>query len=49
LKRIVRVVRVARQPAADGQHHRPVPADQFRERGLVAVGGEPAEQLAVGG
>ena len=48
LEGVVGVGAVTQQPAADAQHHRPVPADDGGERLLVAVAGEQVEQLAVG-
>ena len=48
LERVLGVVGVAEDAAADAQHHRPVPADERGERGLVAGVEEPAEQFGVG-
>ena len=39
---------VAQDAAANAEHHRPVPADEGLERGLVAGGQELSQQLAVG-
>src|SRR5262249_57789946 len=49
LKSVLGGVGVAQQPATDAQHHRAVPAHQRRERRLVALAGEAAQQLAVAG
>src|SRR5439155_16911784 len=48
LERVVGVGFVAEPAAADAQHHRPVPADDGRERLLVAVAHEEVEELTVG-
>ena len=47
LEGVLGVLGVAEDAAADGQHHRPVPAHQGREGGVVAAGDELAEQLPV--
>src|SRR5581483_358097 len=47
LEGVLGEVGVADRPPAHPQHHHPVPPDQRRERGLVPLGGEPAEQGAV--
>jgi hypothetical protein len=39
---------VPEDPAAGGQDHRPVVLDQGAERGLVAVGSEPGQEVVVG-
>jgi len=43
LEGVVRVVGVASEAAADGEHGRAVAADELGERGVVAAGDEPAE------
>jgi hypothetical protein len=48
LEGVVGVGGVAEHPPADAEHHRPVPADEHLERGPVAGGEEPAQQLRVG-
>src|SRR5437867_11817903 len=40
---------MAGQLAADRKHHGPVAADEDRERRLIAIADETAEQLAVAG
>ena len=47
LEHVVGVGVGAEQAAADAEDHRPVPAQQLLEGGLVAVGGEAVEELAV--
>jgi len=49
LERILGVRPIAQHPQADGEDHRPVPADEEFERGLVAGGDEPGEQFGVAG
>ena len=48
LEGVVGEVGIGHDAAADGQHQRPVPADQLGERPFVAGVGEPPEQVAVG-
>ena len=48
LEGVLRVLLVGQDAAADAEHERPVPADEGGERGLVADGGVPAEEFAVG-
>src|SRR5262249_55268877 len=45
---VLRVLLVAGEAPADGEHHRPEPGDQLGEGVGVAVGEERGEQLAVG-
>jgi hypothetical protein len=45
---VVGVGLVPEDSTADAEDHRPMPSHQGGERGLVAGGGEPVEQLAVG-
>ncbi|HEY8502999.1 MAG TPA: hypothetical protein VIL46_00355 [Gemmataceae bacterium] len=47
LEGVLRVVLAAQQPAADGQHHRPVPLQKRPEGVGVAAAGEAVEEVAV--
>ena len=50
LERILRVMRIAQDVAADAEHHRPMPRDQGGERQLgrlAAPGGKSLQELAV--
>ena len=50
LERIVGIVRIAQDVAADPQHHRPVPGDQGLERRLgraLTRAGEPLDQVPI--
>src|SRR5262249_61230954 len=48
LKGVLRVLLVTQQAPADAEDHRPVTGNQQRKRGLVALAGEPRQQLPVG-
>jgi hypothetical protein len=48
LKRVLGRVVVREDPAAGRPDHRPVPVGEEFERGLVAVGDEPGDQVGVG-
>ena len=48
LERVIGRVRVAKQPPADAQDHRPVPFHQLGERGPVVALDEAAQKHGVG-
>jgi hypothetical protein len=41
-------VRIREDAAARAEHGRPVPADQLRERGVVAPGRERRDEIGIG-
>ena len=47
LKRVLGVVSIVEDAAANAEHHRTVSAHQARERRLLACGDEAAQQLAI--
>jgi hypothetical protein len=49
LKGVFRVLSAREHSPADPEYHRPVPANEFRERILVVRVAEPHDQFAVGG
>jgi hypothetical protein len=48
LKRILGVLGLVKDAAADAQDHRPMPPHQGGEGGLIALAGKTLQQLAVG-
>src|SRR5262245_44246031 len=48
LECIIRVGVVAGYAATDAKHHRPMPADDLRERGRVALADELGQKFTVG-
>src|SRR5206468_613635 len=48
LESVFSIVPAREHPPTNAEHHRPVPVDEFRERAIVAVEPETAEEFGVG-